>query len=253
MGQRDRPAPGQGGQPGAVHGEWHRPGDIDDDGAGLLRPGLPDAIDFPVAFGSYPSRCVPSVDWSPKNPPLSLSAQKLVHVIEISPSWKAPHAVRDEAGGWFFAKRTSEGNAAMTIEEVRGGFLGVYEKRMKLHLLRAELESVRLQAGEMIIMGSDLDKKTSLATFDLTVIESVLADAYTILASSPDLLGKLREIRRHCRSINRWVNILAPVFYMPISSKNSLITDHNLRVMSDATNIGRLVDEAMPLLEVLTA
>jgi hypothetical protein len=79
----------------------------------------------------------------------------------------------------------------------------------------------------------------------------VLSDTYTVLAASPVLLGKLGEIRRHCRNVNRWVDLMLPVWYMPMTDKSGMISDHNLRVMADADNVSRLVDEAMPLLDEL--
>jgi hypothetical protein len=214
--------------------------------------GLDRAVDFPVEFGPYPARCAPSLEWTFLNPPLGLPSGRVIQIIHVPLSWSGPHGVADDAGRWNFTKRTSQGNQTMSMEEIRAGFLGYYEKRIKLQLLRAELETIRRQAGEMIITGSDIDRKTSLTTFELAVLESVLSDTYTILAASPALLGKLREIRGHCRNVNKWVALILPVWHMPLTNKSGMISDHNLRVMADATNVARLVDEAMPLLDELT-
>ena len=213
--------------------------------------GIDPAIDFPVQFGPYPSRCVPSVDWTPRNPPLTLSSGRLVTIIHVPPSLRAPHAVEDDSGGWYFAKRTSKGNEAMTIEEVRGAFLGLYEKRVKLQLLYAELERMRYKSGRMVLTGSDLNDKTTMLTFDVAVLESVLADTYTLLARSPLLLSKLGEIRDRCREVNDAVDRMKPVFYQSMTNWQSINSDHNLIINTAALNVARLVDEALPLLDEL--
>jgi hypothetical protein len=145
---------------------------------------------------------VPSVDWGSKNPPLALPTRRPVPIVQIPPSPNGPHAVDGEVDGWYFTKRTAKGNEAMTIEEIRGGFLGLYEKRVKLQLLRAELERMRYQSGRMLFTGGDLTDKVTMLTFDLAVLESVLSDTYTLLARSPELLAKLGEIRDRCREVN---------------------------------------------------
>lgn len=214
--------------------------------------GMEASLDFPVHFGPYPARCVPSVEWAFKNPAGSLSNGRLLQVVHVPPSWKRPHAVLDEASGWFFAKRTNQGNEAMNMEEIRAAFLGFYEKRVKLQLLRTELETLQRQAGQMIIADNDLETSSSLTSFDLSVIESVLGDTYTLLATNRPLLVYLAEIRQHCRSVNKWVNLLVPVWNLAMTNKGPMIRDHNTRVNADAKNIVRLAAEAIRLLDEVT-
>jgi predicted HTH transcriptional regulator len=121
--------------------------------------GVDPTIDFPGQFGDYPRRCVPSVEWAPKNPPVQLSNGRVLPIVHVPPSPSAPHAVREQSGAWFFAKRTAQGNQPMTIEEVRAEFLGFYEKRVKLQLLRTELERMQHKAGQMVVSGSRLTEQ----------------------------------------------------------------------------------------------
>lgn len=56
--------------------------------------GIESTDDFPIKFGPYASGCEPTVYWAFKNPAIELSAGRVLHVIHIPQSWKAPHAVR---------------------------------------------------------------------------------------------------------------------------------------------------------------
>lgn len=129
--------------------------------------GLERTVDFPVAFGPYPARCTPSVDWTFQNPPLPLPNGRCVQIVQVPFSGNGPHAVDDEPRRWHFTKRTPQGNEAMSMDEIRAGFLGYYEKRVKLRLLRAELEALRYTAGKMVVTGFGLDKEASIAILDL--------------------------------------------------------------------------------------
>jgi predicted HTH transcriptional regulator len=97
--------------------------------------GLSPNNDFPEHFGNYPRSCAPSIYWTFLNPPLPLPDGNILHIVHIPKSWKAPHATGDSDNGWNFTKRTNKGNEGMGIEEIRSGFLGYYEKRLKLQLL----------------------------------------------------------------------------------------------------------------------
>lgn len=62
---------------------------------------------------------------------------------------------------------------------------------------------------------------------------------------------KLAEIRSHCRSVNLSVSTLLPIYHVPTQGWGRVVSNHNTLVASAANNIGRLVDEAMPLLDEL--
>ncbi len=104
--------------------------------------GIEPNLDFPQQFGNYPRTCHPSIEWNFLNPALAVPSGNVLHIVEIPKSWKAPHATGDRDTGWCFIKRTNQGDEGMMIEEVRQIFLGYYEKRLKLQLLRAELETL---------------------------------------------------------------------------------------------------------------
>jgi hypothetical protein len=87
--------------------------------------GLAPDLDFPQHFGTYAVECRPSVAWDYKKPPIHLDDGKLIHVVEIPRSWRAPHGVDTPAdGGLVFTKRTNAGDDPMSYEEVRMSFLG---------------------------------------------------------------------------------------------------------------------------------
>ena len=174
--------------------------------------GFDPTFDFPEQFGSYPQRCLPSVAWDFKNPPIQLENGNVVHIISIPRSWNVPHCFEIQGSGSdklkCFTKRTNKGNEDMSYEEIRMAFLQYYEKRLKLQLLRAELEDIKKHAVEDLIkQGYDANTNFGMGEFSLTVIETVLADTYTILAGQKELLQAITEIRNRSRKVNDLLRI----------------------------------------------
>lgn len=169
--------------------------------------GLNPAYDLPEQFGSYPQKCSPSIAWDFKNPPIRLENGNVVHIIHIPRSWNAPHCFETQGKGSdnlrCFIKRTNKGNEDMSYEEIRMAFLQYYEKRLKLQLLQAELKNIRRHAQEDLLKeGWNMKVNFGLGEFSLTVVETVLADTYTILAGHQKLLDELDDIRNRCRKVN---------------------------------------------------
>ena len=213
--------------------------------------GLDANQDFPQEFGNYPRNCFPSIEWNFLNPPLSLDSGKVLHVVEIPKSWKAPHATGDRDQGWRFTKRTNQGNEGMTIEEVRSGFLGLYEKRLKLQLLHAELAALKQNAKSAYITGEDIEDQYSLVSFDVHVIESILADTYSITASDSELLQALAQIRQVTRLANNKIHMFFSVVVLPMTQKNRLVREHNVFMEQKGAELASLCDIATTRLEIL--
>ena len=91
----------------------------------------------------------------------------------------------------------------MSYEDVRSHFLGYYEKRIKIQLLRAELDNIVRAAKGMKIDGPKTKDYFPIDDFDLTVLDTVLSDVYTILADNVVLLSDLTQLRNGCRATNR--------------------------------------------------
>jgi hypothetical protein len=214
--------------------------------------GLDAALDFPEHFGNYPRLCVPSVDWTFQNPPLSLPSGRLIHVVQIPKSWKAPHAVGSADEGWRFLKRTNKGNEGMNIDEVRASFLNYYEKRLRLQLLRAELSALRDEAKNAAITDpEDADKKYSLVSFDVAVIESILADTYPLTASSPGLLAALAQLRHEVKIANNEIAFFFRVVALPRANTHTIVRRHNQSMAAKCAMIQSLCSQAMEALDQL--
>lgn len=212
--------------------------------------GLDPQADFPEHFGSFPQFCVPSVEWTFRNPPLILASGRVIHVVHIPKSWKAPHAVGSLDKGWRFLKRTNKGDEAMNIDEIRASFLSYYEKRLRLQLLRAELSMLREQATNARITElTQVDKSYSLVTFDVTVIESILADTYPLTAASPKLLEALAALRHEVKIANNKIAIFFSVVEQPITGKDSTIRRHNEFMAAKCEMIKTLCTQAIEALE----
>jgi len=213
--------------------------------------------EFLVNFGIYPQqKCFPGVHWIPRNPPIQLDNGNEIHIIYIPKSWNAPHAFlysRQGCTGWGFVKRTNTGNQDMSYEEIRMAFLQYYEKRLKLQLLQAELQNTRKHAEELIISPSLNQAKFIMGEFSLTVIETVLADTYTILAGQQELLGHLGEIRNRCRMVNDMLRIFYRVATVNQVKNNvepyPAIETHNRNVEGECRPIIFACARALGLLE----
>ncbi len=189
--------------------------------------GIEPGVDLPERFGNHPRSCTPTVYWTFKNPPLSLDNGRVIHVVHIPKSWKAPHAVGDRDGGWMFPKRTNKGNEGMSMEEVRAAFLGFYEKRLKLGLLRAELVTLERLASEAYVADPQLQRKLyPMVTFDTGVIESTLSDTYTIIADKSDLLESLSLLREWARIANTKVSSYYPSCLVRTVNVEEITAEH---------------------------
>ena len=212
--------------------------------------GMEAALDFPARFGDYPRYCAPSVYWSFRNPAISLPSGRVLHVVEIPRSSKAPHAVGDANQGWRFPKRTNKGTEGMTIEEIRGAFLGFYEKRLRLQLLDAELSALQDSAtAAYISKPEEIESAYSLITFDFQTIESVVADTYPITAAHTDFLATLRELRQAVAVANNKAREFFSIAGFTFTNQAQMIREHNEFMAKACQRIVALARKAHSLLE----
>jgi hypothetical protein len=228
---------------------------IDDDRKKPARDrlvGVDPLLDFPATFGDYPRFCSPSIYWTFRNPPVALSSSRVIHVVYVPRSWRAPHAVGDGNQGWRFQKRTNKGTEGMTIEEIRTAFLGFYEKRLRLQLLEAELVALKESAGLAYIRESDrIESEYSLVTFDTQTIESVVADTYPLTAGHSELLAAIRQLRQAVIVANNKARLFFSTATLDFTNKGKMIREHNEFMARACQRIGELADRAQTLLEPL--
>ena len=110
----------------------------------------------------------------------------------------------------------------MTIQEIKSAFLGLYEKRLKLQLLGSELRALRQSAGAAAAIDSDrVTTFVGLASFELQVLESVLADTYSVTADQHELHLLLTQIRQPARLCNVKLQLIRSVGYTPLVGRAS--------------------------------
>ena len=214
--------------------------------------GLDRSLDFPNEFGNFPAGCHPSVRWDFRNdPPLQLQDGKMIHIIQIFKSWKAPHATGYKDDGWKFTKRTNKGNEGMNMDEIRSAFLGFYEKRIKLQLLRSELQSFKHLAENSYVEidGALSESEYSLVTFGVNILEAVLSDTYTILADQVDLLGTLTSLRQLIRIANTNIQLFFRTAELPMTNKTGAVRNHNKSMREMSHRIITLCDQAIQMLD----
>ncbi len=210
--------------------------------------------DFPEQFGNYPANCTPSIAWDFRNPPLRLSTGKVIHIVYIPQSWNVPHAFGGSEQGWQFYKRTNKGNEGMSYEEIKLLFLGFYEKRLKLQLLIAELESILTTANNAKESINSKPSSVYLSTFDLGVTNTILTDSYTVMANKPVLLAALKNIRTTCQVSNNLTNIqmaiLSTISYGDINERK--LTEHGEQQLKLYSTLLDLVPQAISILKEIT-
>jgi hypothetical protein len=104
--------------------------------------GIDTTKDVPEAFGSLASAIEPGVDYFFKNPPIQLADPNLlIHVIHVPSSPRGPHGIEND-GRWWFPKRTSRGNDAMSREELRGAFTDLKQRAATARMIGVELHRI---------------------------------------------------------------------------------------------------------------
>jgi hypothetical protein len=153
---------------------------------------------------------------------------------------------------WYcFTKRTNKGNEYMSYEEIRTSFLQYYEKRLKLQLLRAELEAIIMSAEQLTVEVQDFGMQPLLGEFSLTILETTLADTYTILLSKPELLEKLTQIRALCREVNIKLQAFLPIYHIQQGGREGVNRSHNIYVSQRCNPIKQYSKRALELLDGL--
>ena len=207
--------------------------------------GIPDTIDFPAQFGSFPAQCNPSVRWDFLNPPPRLANGNVIQVVWFPTSWNRPHSVGRPEEGFRFPKRTNKGTEYMSFEEVRMAFLGLYEKRLKLQLLQAELANIIADAKALIIAPEQAHTTISVVSFRLDMLESVLVDTFTILADQTDLIQLLNGIRSRARNVNNKLAMFLPTVHQPLTHAEERNREHNEWLRNNVPAIQELAEQAL--------
>jgi len=215
--------------------------------------GFPPAEQFLVNFGNYPSQCIPSVRWKPKDSPIILPSGNVLHVIQIEKSWNVPHCVEEREhygpSQWYcFMKRTNKGDEYMSYEEIRTAFLQYYEKRLKLQLLQAELRTIRESANGLMQTGQAPPR---LGEFSLIILETTLADTYTLIMNEAELLFILTQIRTLCWEVNTKIQSILPIYYIQQAGREAVYANHNAYVSGRRETIINSCDTALGYLKSL--
>ena len=138
----------------------------------------------------------------------------------------------------------------MSLEEVRLTFLGYYEKRLKLQLLRAELATLKKNANEAyLIEEKEVETRYTFVTFETRVIETVLSDTYTIIADEKELLEALTGIRQRARNANNKIHMFLATMPMPLANKQAITRQHNEWLRPVCEGMVQLADIAIAALD----
>ena len=197
---------------------------------------------------NFPKDCTPSVSWQPKVQPISLENGHVIQVIQIEKSWNLPHAVRENEV-LHFVKRTHKGIEYMSLEEVRFTMLNQHEKRLKIELVRGEIISIMKESKFIPTRKTFMGGHTYKAPrYDVSVIEAVLADIYTILKNHNNIIHLINEIRKNCKVIEGDVTritgagLLAGLSQLHFDSHNRIVDEISQVIDSNCQACIELID-----------
>jgi hypothetical protein len=91
--------------------------------------GMEPSSEFGEQFGVYPNSCVPTVDWTMRNPPIELEDGRVIHIVHVGSSSRGPHAVLLEPTPCFMV-RTDKGNEHMTYDGITEAFFQRYDRQV---------------------------------------------------------------------------------------------------------------------------
>jgi hypothetical protein len=179
--------------------------------------------ELPRDFGTkLRSGIEPAIDYRVGNP-VPVTRDRFIFVIEVPRSPRVPHAVFLN-NSWIFLKRTAGGsNDAMSYEEIRLAFQDTETKRSKLALVSSELELIEAIA-ERAIKGipedfppANLYRWAWVTRFPTTLLDSLLGDAFSLLARDTATWGALAYIRDLVRVTNTLSETLSELPFSAIS------------------------------------
>lgn len=218
--------------------------------------GIEAVADFYRHFGEFVSKANPPIGIVPLNPPIALRDGKVIHIIHIPRSWKAPHAVGD-ADSLVFPRRTHKGNEWMSYPAIQEMFLSHYEKRSNLELLKIELRGLAAHARGVILTAESFQTTPSATLHmflnDTFLIDTVVANNYSIIAPRTDLVASLMIIRSECRALATAFRQMQSRELAAPSNLLDLIGRHHDFCVPHATQLIRHADRALAAIDELTA
>jgi predicted HTH transcriptional regulator len=207
--------------------------------------GIDKNIDFPNLFGNFPRECIPSVYWTFKN--LNLSNDRQIWVIHIEKSWKTPHGAKSEKDkAIHFMKRTNQGDDYMSIEEIRYSMLNYHERKLKLELVKGELNSIKKQCEFKYVRQTRGGQAYRASRYDLEVIKSVLAEIYLILNDQKNIIDLINNIRITAMQIDGHVENFSSISESTIEKyfkkHNDLIENLSQSIYTKCEECIKLID-----------
>jgi predicted HTH transcriptional regulator len=211
-----------------------------------LMVGIDKSMDFPNSFGNFPKDCIPSVYWTFIN--LSLSEDKQIWVVQIEKSWKAPHGAKSNKDqAIHFMKRTNQGDDYMTIEEIRYSMLNYHERKLKLELVKGELNSIKKQCEYKHLRQTRGGQSYRASKYDLEVIKSVLAEIYLILNDRKNIIDLINDIRITATQIDGYVENFSSISESTIEKyfkkHNDLIENLSQSIHTKCEECVKLIDD----------
>ena len=223
--------------------------------------GLDAVDDFPERFGNFPAIAEPSVEWTFRNPALSLENGRLIHVVHVVESQSRPHAVLEQ-DRWWFCKRTSKGTEIMSYDEVRLAFQDTETKRTKLALLSAELDHTIWIADRVLqeVPEEIPDEHNgtpahwSWATrYSTTLIDSLLGDAVSLFAKRREIWTSLARLRDELRHSNAVAEAFAHFVFEQATYTRELRATQHVTMRESAKAISSFAKTAKLLVDGLLA
>ena len=213
--------------------------------------------ELPRDFGSrLRSGIEPAVEFR-VGPPIAVSVEKNVFVVEVPRSSRVPHAVQAN-GAWTFLKRSAGGtNDPMSYEEIRLAFQDTDMKRSKLALVASELDLIEAIADRVItnvpedIPAQNLYRWAWVTRYPTSLLDAILGDAYSLLAHDKDTWKMLGYVRDSVRVSNTYSEALSELPFSAISGVDQQKKQFQLEIRRTATELREKAKSAREAIEKL--
>jgi Putative DNA-binding domain len=155
---------------------------------------------------------------------LMLENDRRIYIVEVPRSNRGPHSVRSEERT-IFLKRTPAGtNESMSYEEIRLAFQDTEMRRSKLALVASELDLIGSIASRLLDNTPDdpalgVHYWTFVTRYPTTLLDTVLGDAFSLLASDTETWDMLAFLRDAVRNSNTAAKHLGDLAFAPLTNK----------------------------------
>lgn len=205
--------------------------------------GIPKNLEFNSIFLDKISNIQPKVPTFPRIPPVMVTNERVIQIVQILPSNIRPHVTWDNREKLEFYIRDGPKSLPMTYEQIKDQFLITENTRRKLGLLLLELSSIFEISDQMSPSPTD-GIGYSLASYDVPMISHLIVDTHPLFIKSETISKDLLTLRTNMMTCNNRSVQLRRIAELPTMKRDEQIITHN-NAISRLSHEIRVVSERL--------